>query len=222
MTINIFNAEFRLSNNEEVKVNIIKYSNVSLKYDGREILKNFSLEVKVGEKVLISGKSGKGKSTLLRLLLGFASADDGEIYVENQPISTSNIYDIRKNFAYVNQDVTLRPGKVSDVLKEVSKFSGNDYDGQLDEELCKYFEFDQHLLDKPTEELSGGERQRLGIMLAIMLKKPIYLLDEVTSALDENLKYKVVEYFKTSKSTVISISHDAAWHACDVFRKVVW
>ena len=203
-------------------MNFIEFADVSLNFGDNEILKNFSLLINEGEKVLISGKSGKGKSTLLRLLLGFENFDSGDIYIKENSITSSDFYETRKLFAYVNQDVTLRPGKVRDVLLEISKFSGNNYDGELNKELSNRFEFDLKLLDKDTEELSGGERQRLGIMLAIMLERPIFLLDEVTSSLDENLKKKVVEYFNTSDKTVIAISHDNVWVNSGEFRKVEW
>lgn len=203
-------------------MSIIELSKINLHFGEKEILNNFSMCVDEGEKVLISGKSGKGKSTLLRLLLGFENFDNGDIYIKGRSITSDTFFETRKLFAYVNQDVTLRSGKVSEVLKEISEFSGNKYDGYLNKELSNFFEFDMELLNKDTEELSGGERQRLGIMLAIMLNRPIFLLDEVTSALDDNLKQKVVEFFANSDKTVISISHDNVWMDSGKFRKVEW
>lgn len=201
-------------------MSLIKLTNISLCYGKKEIFQNFSLSIDQGEKVLIAGKSGNGKSTLLRVLLGFASVDDGDIYVNNQLVKPTDFSNVRKYFAYVNQDVTLRPGKVCEVLKEISKFSDNNYDGEFDQKLADLFEFDLNLLKKNTEELSGGERQRLGIILAIMLNRPVFLLDEVTSALDKDLKRKVADYFAQCKKTVVVISHDSEWLKSNKFRKV--
>lgn len=201
-------------------MSLIEFNNISLSFDNRDLFKDFSLTIEESEKVLISGKSGNGKSTLLRILLGFACVDSGDIYINNQLVSPSDFSETRKLFAYVNQDVTLRPGKVSDVLKEISKFSGNSYNGGFNEQLADLFEFDLSLLEKDTEELSGGERQRLGIILAIMLNRPVFLLDEVTSALDKDLKKKVADYFAQSEKTVIVISHDSEWLKSNKFRKV--
>lgn len=203
-------------------MSLIDFSKIHLRYGEKKIFKDFSLSIDEGEKVLITGKSGNGKSTLLRILLGFANFDSGALFVRDKLVTPADYAEIRKLFAYVNQDVTLRPGNTRLVLGEIAKFSGNTYDGGFDEELAERFEFDLELLDKDTEELSGGERQRLGIILSIMLDREIFLLDEVTSALDEGLKRKVADYFAASDKTVISISHDREWTASQKFRKVEW
>jgi len=203
-------------------MSLIDFSKINLRYGGKQIIKDFSLSIDEGEKVLISGKSGSGKSTLLRILLGFSCFDSGELTVRDRLVSPSDYAEIRKLFAYVNQDVTLRPGNVHKVLEEIAKFSGNNYDGSFNKQLAELFEFDLELLDKDTLELSGGERQRLGIILAIMLDRPIFLLDEVTSALDGGLKSKVADFFSTCDKTVLSISHDREWAETNRFRKVAW
>ncbi len=122
---------------------------------------------------------------------------------------------MRNQFAYVNQDVTLRKGKVKDYLLAMGNYRHNTLDFSreylLDQELMEYFEFDPRYIYKNSEELSGGERQRLGIILAIMLKRPIFLLDEVTSGLDKQLKQKTVEFFMKCPETVLAISHDQIW-----------
>lgn len=203
-------------------MSFIEFSKINLQFADKEIFKDFSLKIDEGEKVQIAGKSGNGKSTLLRILLGFQTFDSGELYVKDKLITDCSFQKLRRLFAYVNQDVTLRPGNIRQVLGEISKFNGNQYDGGFDNELADYFEFDTRLLDKNTEELSGGERQRLGIILAIMLKRPVYLLDEVTSALDEELKLKTAQYFSKLDETVIAISHDNVWSELGSFRKVEW
>jgi ABC-type bacteriocin/lantibiotic exporter with double-glycine peptidase domain len=201
---------------------IVEYKNINLSFDSKIVLENFSLRINPGEKILISGKSGKGKSTLLRMLLGFQTPDSGQIFIDGKELSDDKIYDFRKYYAYVNQDITIRNGKVNEVLKEISTYKGNNFTGTLSKELLEQFEMNKELLEKKTSELSGGERQRLGIVLAIMLDRPIFLLDEVTSALDVELKEKVVQYFEQTDKTVISISHDPEWSKNGIFRKVVW
>ena len=182
---------------------------------------DFSLSINEGEKILITGKSGKGKSTLLKILLGFVKFDHGTFHYKGDNVTCNDYRDIRKDLAYVNQDVTLRPGKVSDVLEDVATFSGNTYSGGFDNDLASLFEFDIDLLDKDTADLSGGERQRLGIILSIMLNREVFLLDEITSALDKNLKERVVDYYANCKCTVIAISHDSCWLESDKFREVI-
>ncbi len=199
---------------------MIDFKNINLSFEDKTIFHDFQLHIDEGEKVLITGRSGVGKSVLLRLLLGFETPDLGDIFIHGQSIYAVSFYETRQQFAYVNQDVSIRFGKVEDVLLDIAKFSGNRFNGQIDSEIAEYFEFDLTLLQKKTESLSGGERQRLGIILAIMLNRPIFLLDEVTSALDEHLKQKTVSYFANSKHTVIAISHDSVWFDNPQFRKV--
>lgn len=203
-------------------MSLIEITNLHLQFDGKAIFTDFSFSVEEGEKVLITGRSGNGKTTLLQFLLGFTWADQHRYSVAGQPVSPGDFREIRQYFAYVNQDVTLRPGIAHAVLEEIAKFSYNDYDGGFDEKLAECFEFDLSLLNKNTEELSGGERQRLGIILAIMLRRPVFLLDEITSALDKDLKAKVAEYFANCDQTVISVSHDPQWVDTGAFRKVEW
>ena len=199
-------------------MSLIKLRNISLKFDNKPILNNFNLEIKEGEKILIVGKSGSGKSTILKLLLGFTKIPTGE-YLYNEK-KVKNYSKIRNNYAFVNQDVTLRDGKVKNILKEIAEFSYNNFNGKLNTDIAKLFEFDMDLLNKNIDELSGGERQRLGILIAIQMNRPVFLLDEVTSALDIKLKEKVVKYFKDSDKTVIVVSHDHQWLESG-FRKVV-
>lgn len=203
-------------------MSLIEFSNINLKYEDKTIFKDFNLSIEEGEKVIILGKSGNGKSSLIKMLLGFQSFDSGSIIYNNKIVLDSDFRNLRNNFAYVNQDVTLRQGNVRGVLKEISEFSNNTYNGDFDDKLADYFDFSVSLLDKNVEELSGGERQRLGIIIAIMLDRPIFLLDEVTSSLDRALKEKTVNYFAESHKTVISISHDSQWSENSKFRKVEW
>ncbi len=200
---------------------LIELSKINLSFNNKDVLKDFSITINKGDKILITGKSGKGKSSILKLMLGFVKHDKGSYYYKDSLVNSSSYKKIRSEISYVNQDVTLRPGKVSDVLKEISTFSNNTYDGGFDYDLAEYFEFDSSLLEKDTLDLSGGERQRLGIILSILLKRDIFLLDEVTSALDKNLKDKVVEYFSKSNATVLAISHDSCWQESDKFVEVI-
>ena len=204
----------------------IQFKDLMIKFGDRTIIKDYNLAVKKGEKVLISGKSGTGKSSLIKALLGFIDYEAGDILVNGNVIEGKEFRNIRNQFAYVNQDVTLRKGSIKNYLLEIQTYKYNSFEftGEylLDEKLMTYFEFDPQYLFKNSEELSGGERQRLGIIMAIMLKRPIFLLDEITSGLDRELKKKTVEYFAQCSETVIVISHDEVWEQQKNFRKVGW
>ncbi len=198
----------------------VELLNLNLKFNNKEILNNFSLSFNSKDKILISANSGKGKSTLLKILLGFEIVDSGKFLIDGKDTKDLSFYEIRKQFSYIDQDVSLRKIKVRDYLEEIAKFNSNNLSSTLDLELCKYFEFDLNLFDKNIQKLSGGERSRLAIIIAIMLKRPFFLLDEITASLDSNLKSKVVKYFSNCEEGVISISHDNIWLNDTAFRKV--
>jgi putative ABC transport system ATP-binding protein len=203
---------------------MIKFENLSLKFGDRKILEDFNLHVAEGEKVLLSAPSGSGKSTILKLLLGFVPPDSGKIVVNGFEINKKNISQVRNSISYVSQDVELKREKVSPLLEEIFSYKGN-LDKNLDEsklsDLMKVFELDQSVLQKNIKELSGGERQRLGIIICIMLDRSIWLLDEITSALETSLKDKVIDYILDSKKTVLVVSHDMQWEKSGRMRVVM-
>jgi putative ABC transport system ATP-binding protein len=204
----------------------IQFKDLMIKFGKKTIIEGYNLDIKKGEKVLISGKSGTGKSSLIKALLGFIEYEAGEIFVQGSAIEGKDFREVRNQFAYVNQDVTIRKGNVKNYLLSIQSYKHNTLnfsgDNLLDDELMEYFEFDPLYVYKNSEDLSGGERQRLGIILAIMLKRPIFLLDEITSGLDKEMKKKTVDYFAQCEETVIAISHDQIWEDQGAFRKVGW
>ena len=203
-------------------MNIIELRDINLMQENKIIFQNFNLNLKLGEKLQICGKSGNGKSTLLKIILGFQGIDSGDIYINGKLVEGKGFAEARKLVSYVDQDVSLQASNVKALLKNISQFKYNNYDGGFDNSLADLFEFNLDLLDKNVNELTGGERQRLGIIIAIMLKRQIFLLDEATSALDHDLKIKVADYFAKAPETVIAISHDEVWDNTKAFRRVEW
>jgi len=197
------------------KNSMIKFDHVHLAFNGKKILNDLSFEVKRGEKVVVLARSGSGKSSLFSLVLGFLEPDEGQVSFAGQPVDEKSAWEIREKIAYIDQDVSLGDGKIPDLLDFVLKLKANIHldntRAQL-QELLEYFEFDQEVLTKDIENLSGGERQRLAIIIAVLLQRKVFLLDEVTSALDKQLKKKVADFFITRKDwTCLVISHDPVW-----------
>ncbi len=197
---------------------MIKFKNISLCYDGKKIINNLSFEIDKGDKVVFYGKSGSGKSSLFNLLLGFVEPDSGEIIFQDKRINEKNIWDIRKKIAFIDQDVSLGSIRIVELFNFVSRLKVNaklDFDRKEIGFLLSYFELGNgidEIMNKETGELSGGERQRLALVISILLKRDVFLLDEVTSALDSELKKKVVDYFIGEKAvTCLVSSHDAVW-----------
>ncbi|MGD1822215.1 MAG: ABC transporter ATP-binding protein [Pleomorphochaeta sp.] len=198
----------------------IELKDLSLNFQEKEILNKFNLVVEDKDKIIISGNSGKGKSTLLKILMGFQPFESGQYIINGKNFYDYEIHDVRRNFAYIDQDVSLRKIKVQEYLNIISKYHNNNLSHSIDLELCDYFDFDIKLLDKNITQLSGGERQRLAIIIAIMMDRPCFLFDEITSALDKTLKSKVVSYFENTEKMVISISHDSVWLKNDKFKRI--
>lgn len=194
---------------------MIKFDNVDLAYDGKNVFTSLSLEIKHGEKVVISGKSGLGKSSLFSLILGFVQPTGGKIFFDGICVDEKTAWDVRKKVSLIDQDVSLGVDRVSDWILFVSGFRANtslDFGKKKVEELMSCFDLNHDLINKNISELSGGERQRIAIVLSILLERKFFLLDEVTSALDKYLKKKVADFFIGEKEwTVVVISHDSIW-----------
>lgn len=195
---------------------LLDIQKLSVNYDGKTILSDFNFSVSKGEKILIKGKSGIGKSTLFRMIMGFGKYDSGDISLEGVSVDASNIWDIRKKVAYVSQDTDIAEGKVNDLVDEVFSFKANkSNDGRGDIEKILYeLSLSPNILNKEYTKLSGGEKQRVVLVLALLSGKDIFLLDEVTAELDADLKETVVGiFFDNPQWTVLAISHDREWES---------
>ena len=192
---------------------MIEFRNVSFKFSENSI-KNFNQTIKESEKILFKGKSGIGKSSLIKAILGFAKYE-GDILYKGSVITSKNVWDIRKQIGYVSQDNEIGEGTVREITDDIFLFKTNrEFKKQNQNkirELFEYFELDFAIYTKNYSELSGGEKQRISILISILLDREIYLLDEITASLDIDLKEKVVKHFERIPATVISISHDPQW-----------
>jgi ABC-type uncharacterized transport system, ATPase component len=199
---------------EPLNNELIKYENIGISFDNRKILSGFNLSIKKKQKILLRGKSGVGKTTLLKMLLGFTKPAEGILYFHNRILDSRTCWEARKEIAYVAQDTDLGEGKVKTLLDDIFSYRANKE--KLDHEKLQIFmkelELKGNILDQNFQELSGGEKQRIGILISLLLNRNIYLLDEVTSALDINLKKKIADYFLAREDlTLLVISHDREW-----------
>jgi putative ABC transport system ATP-binding protein len=191
-----------------------KIGTLPMYFDSKKIISDFSIRILRGNKVLLRGKSGTGKSTLFKMLLGFKEPSEGLLYYKEKPLNSQVAWEIRKEVSYVSQDTDLGQGPVKDLLDEVFSYRPNREKKSFERlnTLMKELELEKDILEKNFETLSGGEKQRIGILISLMLGRDIFLLDETTSALDIGLKKKVADLFLKSEDwTVFIISHDKEW-----------
>ncbi len=199
---------------------VIEFQDVSFTHQSKDqkkvILEHFNLKIYPQDKVIIYGRSGSGKTTLFSLLLGFNQPDKGKILINGQPLDCHRIWELRKQFAYVDQDSILGQGRVKKIIQEYLHFKVNR--SRFPESWKKFkfflrqFNLTPDILEKKVENVSGGERQRLALALALSLNRPILLLDEVTSSLDPNNKKVVTQtILKEKDKTLLVVTHDALW-----------
>lgn len=201
----------------------VEFRDISIAFDRKKVLENFNLKVMEGEKVLISSPSGSGKTTLLRALMGFNRLDSGEIFVRNREVSEKSINEIRGEVGYLSQKMNFRNLKVEILIKEILSYEKNRnliYDVEKLKELFQFLNLEDKILHQEVNDLSGGEKQRVGFIILLLLDRDIWVLDEITSSLDRELKEKIVNCILEKDKTVIMVSHDKA-EALDKFKKVV-
>ncbi|WP_297434591.1 ATP-binding cassette domain-containing protein [uncultured Cetobacterium sp.] len=202
---------------------MISFKNISIKFNNKIVLNNFNLVVNPGEKILISGVSGKGKTTLLKLLLGFSTPNSGNIFVDNLELNEQNINIIRNKIGYMPQSTPFLNVKIEKLIHTIFNYKEN-LKTKLDMDILiktlKEFNLDSSILSKNINQLSGGEKQRLAFVIIILLDRKIWVLDEITSSLDQDMKEKVTNYILNTNKTVILVSHDKI-EALDNFRKVI-
>ena len=192
--------------------NVIELDRLSVHFQGTLLFNAFSLSASLGEKITITGPSGSGKLTLLRCIMGFTPASAGTIRILNEEITAASIWRLRGKMAYVAQEPELGEGVVRDALIRPFGYRINralSYDEHESLRLFDCFLLPPSLIDKDITTLSGGEKQRVALVAALLLQRPVLLLDEVASALDSASKQAVRDYLCVHNDlTILSVSHD--------------
>lgn len=177
----------------------------------KNILEINELTIPQNKVTCIVGESGSGKTTLLRLLNKMISCDSGEILYDGQSIEFISSVQLRRNIVMLPQLPSIFPGTIRDNLLIGLKFSEKP---TMDDEKLRQILMMVHLnkeLDAESDKLSGGEKQRLALGRIILLDPEVFLLDEPSSALDEETERiiieKLVTYTKETNKTLIMVTH---------------
>lgn len=193
---------------------MIQFKNIHLVYSDKIVFNNFSLSIGKGEKVLLRAPSGIGKTSLVKLLLGFEKPNKGSICFSGIEVSQKSLAHIRSSIAYLSQDVDYPEDKVEEIINNIFNYRINQSQRPTKEKLemlLTEFDLSKEILSKNISQISGGERQRLGLIITILLDRPVWILDEVTSGLDFAMKEKMISYITQVDKTMIIISHDQEW-----------
>ena len=205
----------------------IVFNNITFKYPGTEdyVLQNKSLVLNTNNNNIIgiTGSSGNGKSTIMKIALKLYPLTEGEIKIDNVDIQSMDPQYIRKNITYINQNSRLFDKTIIDNIMY----------GCKDDDVCKeHFDnimkyprivelFKELDIEKDTvgysgEKISGGQRQIVNLIGGLVNPSKILVLDEPTNALDSELKKEVIDiikYFKQHKQCIIIITHDQDVHS---------
>ena len=195
---------------KDIKLDKVSFSYLD-KYGNKvEVLNHFSLDIKKGERVLIKGHSGGGKSTLMKIILMLLKPDSGEVLINEQPLEKK----YEKLFAYVPQDNLLMQG----TIKEVVTLFDESVNKELFDESLKVSESinfvnnlalkEETYLNEKGSGLSLGEMERIAVARAIYSDAPILLLDECSASLDAATEKKVLSnILSLENKTIVLISH---------------
>lgn len=184
-------------------------------YQDKTLLKNVNLKTAPGDKIVISGPTGCGKSSLLKTINLFNFNYQGQISYRDKPLTSYNPCALRAQIIYLMQEPFLPDGKVKDVFSQALNFKCRkhlDIDQEMIKKLFSIFLLPEELLDKQVKQLSGGEKQRIALIQALILKPKILLLDEPSSALDRHTSAIIAQWLlKNNDITVLAVSHDHIW-----------
>lgn len=194
----------------------IEFENVTFAYyQGFSVLKSLNLQMEAGKTTAIVGPTGSGKSTIIKLLLRFYDVNEGRVVLDGHDVRDLKLFDLRQGIGLVSQDVFLFHGTV----RENIAYGDPDASDEAIFEAAKIAEAHEFILQLPQgyntivgergQKLSGGQRQRVSIARAVLKNPPILILDEATSAVDNETEAAIqrsLEKISVDRTTIV-IAH---------------
>ena len=191
----------------------ISFNQICFSYsEGKEVLKELNLQVKEGEKVVLLGTSGSGKSSILKILMGMERAQSGTIRIGGQDTMDLGEDRIFKEISYIQQEVFIFDGTIRENICLFQTYREEELQSVIERaglrNLVKEKGLD-YLCGENGAALSGGERQRISIARSLLRKTPILLADEITASLDKENTYLVLDtLLNIENTTEILVLHD--------------
>ncbi len=178
----------------------IEVKDISKSYNGVEVLKDFNLNIESEHSYIISGPSGVGKTTLLRLILGLEEPDKGKVQLLGD-----------YKYPYINAGCVFQEDRLCedfDAVTNVTMVSKKVFRQTVTEELLKLLPEEE--IHKPVRELSGGQRRRVAIVRACAIPSDILIMDEPFSGLDNESREKAIAYIRDKQGSgpLVITTHD--------------
>ncbi len=194
---------------------MIEINDAHKSFGATQVIPGLTLSIATGQTHILLGSSGCGKTTLLRMIAGLTSPDQGEVTIGNKLVSSLSKREISDMIGYVIQEGGLLPhlNGIDNVLLPV-KIRGLDIAKATErlEAFAAAIDLTIPQLKRFPHEISGGQRQRVALLRGLILDQPIILLDEPLSALDPvvrmNLQRHLKSIFKKLNKTVVLVTHD--------------
>ncbi|WNK51060.1 iron ABC transporter ATP-binding protein FetA (plasmid) [Pantoea agglomerans] len=191
---------------------LLDVQDVAFSVGDRQLLKPVSLQLYQGDFVLLTGPSGSGKSTFLKILASLITPTSGQLFFRHSDITTLRAEAYRRQVSYCFQTPQLFGQTVYDNLALPWQIRRQKPQRDKLVAALESVNLSPDILNKPVEQLSGGEKQRVGLLRNLQFMPEVLLLDEVTSALDEENRLSVLSLINRiaadEKVAVVRISHD--------------
>ena len=191
----------------------IEFKNFNYSFGDNHVIKNFNFNINKGGKYAVIGKSGSGKSTIIKLLLGKLQSTNDKVLIDGSPLEIQDDINFSKEIGYVSQQTSIFSGSIRYNITLDDSYSDEEIWNIL-EKVCLADRVKDlpdgldHNLSNMGEILSGGEKQRLVLARVLIRNYPILILDEATSALDEKTAVRIENnILADDKLTLIMISH---------------
>lgn len=193
----------------------IRMEHIQKSYGDKEVLKDFGMEIEQGEFISVIGGSGSGKTTVLKLINGLLTPDQGDIYIDDVNIRDLDQNELRRHIGYVIQNIGLFPHmsieeNIGYVLSLTKQDASMIHERAI--ELMGIMDLDLDLLQRYPDQLSGGQKQRVGIARALAGNPQLLLMDEPFGAVDEitrrSLQDELLRIHKQLGITIFFITHD--------------
>jgi len=186
----------------------IKIDDITFKYKDKPIFENFSLDIKKGDRIGIIGETGRGKTTLMKLILNFYKPEKGNIYLDGMNVNEIDADDVRKNINYINQRTTL----FNDTILNNMRYGNDSSDTDVIDFLKKYdLKYDLNtIVEKNGTNISLGMQKIIFLVRGLLKNCNVFILDEPFSSIDQNTRKNVLRMIDetTRGRTVIVITHD--------------